>query len=225
MLQSRSFVKKTKKGKVLKVVREHYLRDDIYSGSPLDPDCDQSAAKLSASAPHYLVVDTNIVLQQVSDTAYTALVMRDTLAPIDKSLQLKHNTALHMFSCNQRHCMWCCQAAHVLLITQSAACVDGLPRAPGCDRCHHHECGVGRGQAPQSKHLSAIAYPVCIRHQALLCLRQRESQVSNADVSQHVIMQPASADTVLRMTQQQCHIGSTSQPICPKFYINLIIKI
>ncbi len=65
MLQSRSFVKKTKKGKVLKVVREHYLRDDIYSGSPLDPECDQDAVKLSPSAPHYLVVDTNIVLQQV----------------------------------------------------------------------------------------------------------------------------------------------------------------
>ncbi len=83
MLQSRSFVKKTKKGKVLKVVREHYLRDDIYSGSPLDPECDQDAAKLSASAPHYLIVDTNIVLQQVRNTAYTTLVMLDLLAPTD----------------------------------------------------------------------------------------------------------------------------------------------
>lgn len=73
MLQSRSFVKKTKKGKVLKVVREHYLRDDIYSGSPLDPECDQAAAKLSASAPHYLIVDTNIVLQQVRKTYACAL--------------------------------------------------------------------------------------------------------------------------------------------------------
>jgi len=75
MLQSRSFVKKTKKGKVLKVVREHYLRDDIYSGSPLDAECDQDAAKLSASAPHYLIVDTNIVLQQVSDNVYITPVM------------------------------------------------------------------------------------------------------------------------------------------------------
>ena len=47
------------------VVREHYLRDDIQSGSPLDPRCDPEAAKLAADAPHYLVVDTNIVLQQV----------------------------------------------------------------------------------------------------------------------------------------------------------------
>ena len=65
MLQSKAFVKKTKKGKVLKVVREHYLRDDIWSGSPLDPQCDRDAVKLSATAAHYLVVDTNIVLQQV----------------------------------------------------------------------------------------------------------------------------------------------------------------
>ena len=65
MLQSKSFVKKTKKGKVLKVVREHYLRDDIWSGSPLDPDCDQDAVKLSGTASHYVVVDTNVVLQQV----------------------------------------------------------------------------------------------------------------------------------------------------------------
>lgn len=65
MLQSKAFVKKTRKGKVLKVVREHYLRDDIWSGSPLDTECDQDAVKLSASAAHYLIVDTNIVLQQV----------------------------------------------------------------------------------------------------------------------------------------------------------------
>ena len=65
MLQRKSFVKKTRKGQVLKVVREHYLRDDISSGSPLDPDCDAAAVKLSATARHYLVVDTNIVLQQV----------------------------------------------------------------------------------------------------------------------------------------------------------------
>jgi hypothetical protein len=47
-------------------VREHYLRDDISSGSPLDPDADVDTVKLSADAKQYLVVDTNIVLQQVS---------------------------------------------------------------------------------------------------------------------------------------------------------------
>lgn len=65
MLKSKAFNKKTKQGKVVKVVREHYLRDDIWSGSPLDPDCDPSAHKLAADADHYIVVDTNVALQQV----------------------------------------------------------------------------------------------------------------------------------------------------------------
>jgi hypothetical protein len=46
-------------------VREHYLRDDIYSGTSLDPECDPSAFKLSADAAAYVVVDTNVVLHQV----------------------------------------------------------------------------------------------------------------------------------------------------------------
>jgi exosome complex exonuclease DIS3/RRP44 len=50
----------------MQVEREHYLRDDISSGSALDPTCHAPAAKLSADAQHYMVVDTNIVLQQAS---------------------------------------------------------------------------------------------------------------------------------------------------------------
>ena len=51
------------------VVREHYLRDDIYSGSPLDPECPPDACKLSGDAPHYLLIDTNVALHQVGYTA------------------------------------------------------------------------------------------------------------------------------------------------------------
>ncbi len=47
------------------MVREHYLRDDIWSGSPLDPESDPISNKLAADAKEYLVVDTNVVLQQV----------------------------------------------------------------------------------------------------------------------------------------------------------------
>ena len=71
MLQRKTFIKKSRGGQVRKVVREHYLRDDIWSGSPLDPECDASAAKLSASAKQYLVVDTNIVLQQVRNACHS----------------------------------------------------------------------------------------------------------------------------------------------------------
>jgi exosome complex exonuclease DIS3/RRP44 len=128
MLQNKSFVKKTKKGKVLKVsnileyipstpittvfsnlpchqptdqifsplslpknkqvVREHYLRDDIYSGSPLDAQCDPESHKLSPEAPHYLVIDTNIALHQmdllehpsVADAIVTSVVLEEVRA-------------------------------------------------------------------------------------------------------------------------------------------------
>ena len=94
MLQHKKFVKKTKQNKIvqvrgsiwhlgsvnmlseaatvtdveqscLQVSREHYLRDDIWSGTSLDPDSDAAANKLSATAKHYLVVDTNVALSQV----------------------------------------------------------------------------------------------------------------------------------------------------------------
>ncbi|XP_019177343.1 PREDICTED: exosome complex exonuclease RRP44 homolog A isoform X1 [Ipomoea nil] len=63
MLQSKSFVRKTKQGKVIKVVREHYLRDDIYCGATFCKTCDVSTARLSSS--RILVVDTNVVLHQI----------------------------------------------------------------------------------------------------------------------------------------------------------------
>lgn len=73
MLQKKSFVKKTRGGKVVKVVREHYLRDDIWSGSPLDPGCDPSAHKLAPAAQHYLVIDTNVALHQMDFLEHPAI--------------------------------------------------------------------------------------------------------------------------------------------------------
>jgi exosome complex exonuclease DIS3/RRP44 len=62
-------------GKVLKVVREHYLRDDLWCGSHLCKICGQENSEVldkspvSSSTlcdfPHYLVIDTNVVLHQV----------------------------------------------------------------------------------------------------------------------------------------------------------------
>ncbi|KAL2522031.1 ribonuclease II family protein [Forsythia ovata] len=65
MLQNKSFVRKTKQGKVIKVVREHYLRDDIYCGAPFCNVCDVSAARLSSNSSTILIVDTNVVLHQI----------------------------------------------------------------------------------------------------------------------------------------------------------------
>ncbi|CAN6481552.1 unnamed protein product [Victoria cruziana] len=65
MLQNKSFVKKTRHGRVMKVVREHYLRDDIYCGVKVCKTCDSSAAVLSSSDSPVLVVDTNVILNQI----------------------------------------------------------------------------------------------------------------------------------------------------------------
>uniref|UniRef100_A0A671KI98 PIN domain-containing protein n=1 Tax=Sinocyclocheilus anshuiensis TaxID=1608454 RepID=A0A671KI98_9TELE len=74
MLKSKTFVKKTRSGGVLKIVREHYLRDDIWCGSEVCKECKDEAPVLQEHAsiesnlcsyPHYLIPDTNVVLHQV----------------------------------------------------------------------------------------------------------------------------------------------------------------
>ena len=93
MLSHKTFLKKTRRGKVIKVVREHYLRDDLGCGIRGCPECygeedenDAAAAAPSLSPacaprlprrpgpspcpslvaePHYLVLDTNVVLDQI----------------------------------------------------------------------------------------------------------------------------------------------------------------
>lgn len=73
MLRSKSFVKRTRKGNVVKVVKEHYLRDDIPCSSATCTACSNttppvlSAEPRSTSTlkPHYLIPDTNVFISQV----------------------------------------------------------------------------------------------------------------------------------------------------------------
>jgi len=71
-------LRKTRRGNIIKEVREHYLRDDIWCGHPLCKECDmvgcinksmlsenpQSVASV-LKTPHFLVIDTNIVLNHI----------------------------------------------------------------------------------------------------------------------------------------------------------------
>ncbi|XP_055606285.1 exosome complex exonuclease RRP44-like [Uranotaenia lowii] len=76
MLTNRVFMKKTRKGGIIKVVREHYLRDDVACGigscglcslpstrTSLDPKPEQ--LNESFPLPHYLMLDTNVILYQI----------------------------------------------------------------------------------------------------------------------------------------------------------------
>ncbi|XP_033956817.1 exosome complex exonuclease RRP44 [Pseudochaenichthys georgianus] len=74
MLKSKTFVKKTRSGGVMKIVREHYLRDDIWCGSEVCTECKQESTALQrdpcmesnlCSYPHYVIPDTNVVLHQI----------------------------------------------------------------------------------------------------------------------------------------------------------------
>ncbi|KAK7873514.1 hypothetical protein R5R35_008776 [Gryllus longicercus] len=74
MLTTKTFLKKTKRGNILKIVREHYLREDIWCGSALCDKCPMSEPVLSEnpesaselfSFPHYIVLDTCVVVHQI----------------------------------------------------------------------------------------------------------------------------------------------------------------
>ncbi|KAF9088934.1 exosome catalytic subunit dis3 [Mortierella sp. GBA35] len=73
MLRQKAFMKKTKSGKVLKVVKEHYLRDDIWCSVESCKVCEHTETILSAvpsinkafPLPHYIIPDTNIFINQI----------------------------------------------------------------------------------------------------------------------------------------------------------------
>jgi exosome complex exonuclease DIS3/RRP44 len=64
MLKSKSFVKKTRKGTVVSVQREHYLRDDIACGFSGCAVCSSELSPLQEG--DCILPDTNVVLHQVS---------------------------------------------------------------------------------------------------------------------------------------------------------------
>lgn len=83
-LTSRKFIKKTARGKILRVARERYLRDDISCGSLACPECRQISKKypelptpclsshgiqdnrsVGLGKGHYILLDTNVILHQM----------------------------------------------------------------------------------------------------------------------------------------------------------------
>ena len=94
-VRQKTFVRKTKRGKIIKIVREHYLRDDVWCGSVLCTECPQTPADIVLQAnsslkssicqyPHYIIPDTNVVLHQVENTHTYAIVLERSLLCLSK---------------------------------------------------------------------------------------------------------------------------------------------
>ncbi|XP_063619441.1 exosome complex exonuclease RRP44 [Cydia splendana] len=104
MWTTKTFLTKTKRGNILKIVREHYLRDDLLCGSEACVICphkdDEIVLELKPKSicalfeePHYLVLDTNVVLHQIDvleEDALTNVIVLQTVLD-----EVKHqNTAI-----------------------------------------------------------------------------------------------------------------------------------
>ncbi|KAM7408518.1 hypothetical protein PAMA_002310 [Pampus argenteus] len=124
MLKSKTFVKKTRSGGVMKVVREHYLRDDIWCGSEVCSECKQESTVLQrdsciesnlCSYPHYLLPDTNVVLHQIDvleDPVIRNVIILQTVlqevrhrsAPVYKRLKdIIHEKEKHFYTFTNEH--------------------------------------------------------------------------------------------------------------------------
>lgn len=76
MLTSKVLMVKTKSGKILKIMREHYLRDDIKNGLHDEVnamDRNPSLENSLISSEHFLVLDTNVVLKQIDVLHHDAI--------------------------------------------------------------------------------------------------------------------------------------------------------
>ncbi|XP_064071350.1 exosome complex exonuclease RRP44 [Vanessa tameamea] len=104
MWTTKTFLTKTKRGNVLKIVREHYLRDDLLCGSAACNFCPHKDDELVLEANpeslcglfdsnHYLILDTNVVLHQIDvieeDALKNVIILQTVLE------EVKHqNTAI-----------------------------------------------------------------------------------------------------------------------------------
>ncbi|KAK2526992.1 Dis3 [Columba guinea] len=129
MLTSRMFLKRTRAGAVVKVVREHYLREDIPCGAagcgrcpprPAGPGLGLEARPSGAASslcpgPHYLLPDTNLLLHQIDileDPVIKNVIVLQTVlqevrnrsAPVYKRIRdVIQNPEKHFYSFTNEH--------------------------------------------------------------------------------------------------------------------------
>lgn len=107
-----TFYKRTRKGKVVKIVREKYLRDDLDAGYLHGKKIDRLLLQELVTASDHktlLVIDTNIALHQIDALEYACPVMSLIVIPQTVLQELKHlNLAIYkrlfaLFSCENKN--------------------------------------------------------------------------------------------------------------------------
>ncbi|MPC15533.1 Exosome complex exonuclease RRP44 [Portunus trituberculatus] len=85
------FYRKTKKGNIIKVVREHYLRNDVWCGYEGCRECECEKPILDmpdisdstlVPEPHFIMIDTNVALHQIDvlcDDSITNVIVPQTV--------------------------------------------------------------------------------------------------------------------------------------------------
>eukprot|EP00003_Mantamonas_plastica_P018920 TRINITY_DN3089_c0_g2_i1.p3 TRINITY_DN3089_c0_g2~~TRINITY_DN3089_c0_g2_i1.p3 ORF type:complete len:102 (+),score=29.02 TRINITY_DN3089_c0_g2_i1:155-460(+) len=101
MLASRSFVKKTRRGGIVRVVREHYMRDDIWCGSMICDVCgidDPEYSAILQKVDEYVVPDTNVILHQMDALSHPCF--KNVII-----LQTVLNEVKHRYEKGERECV------------------------------------------------------------------------------------------------------------------------
>lgn len=102
MLTNKVFLRKNKRGNVLKILREHYLRTDIPCGFENCLNCQNQNCYIRLSKdpeslsdlvkqPHYLILDTNVVLDQID--ILEEKVMNDVIILQTVLEEVKHKSS------------------------------------------------------------------------------------------------------------------------------------
>ncbi|EGF98200.1 uncharacterized protein MELLADRAFT_54248 [Melampsora larici-populina 98AG31] len=87
----KQYLRKTARGKVQKILREHYLRIDIPCGSSNCQDCTRRKGHKKFTDGHYLMIDTNVILRQI-DLLESSAFGSDLIIPQTVFDEVRHRS-------------------------------------------------------------------------------------------------------------------------------------